>query len=247
MIAFQKMLITMLFPTCYGSGNKAKATADENLLIIYSTAVFLALIRVCSYASLIGFILTLFLFLYRVLVRHSFVFQLPVKRSFTITGIYIFNGMFNLFVILAFWSILFFSIVFMSIIDFFFTGPKGFFFIDIVTMQEQILVFCFSLLYVNILTPTLLLKRKSSRITGMTAVMALYCIVTIVLGTQISDGNLFSPNSLEHYLQHIPNGWQFVGACLLVTIILSIASIVLAEFVDWLERKRGRFEKSTLK
>ncbi|MDP4117433.1 MAG: hypothetical protein Q8903_14960, partial [Bacteroidota bacterium] len=231
MIAFQKMLVTMLFPTCYGNSH-TKSTADENLFTLFSVAVYLALIRTSSTAYMIGLAFTLFSFLYKTLVRNAFVFQLPVKRSFTISGIYIFSGMFNWFSLLLLWAIFFLFMMLMCITFFFFHGTIDFSFIDTIAMQEEIVVFSFFLLYANVITPTLLLKRKSSRIIGITAVSVLYCIFTVVLGTKIGGGNLLNFNFLGNYLRHIPNGWLFIGACLLVTAILSIASIWVAEFIE---------------
>ncbi|MDP4117430.1 MAG: hypothetical protein Q8903_14945, partial [Bacteroidota bacterium] len=222
--------------------NDEKKKAGEILcLSLCFIAAILSLLRVSKCAAAFSFGYSLFIFLYYELITKSFLSNLPVKKSFSLSGIFIFSDIVVIGGFIVTIGTLFLVTDTVMVVLYIFGVIKKLVSPDAAIVQEWFVITCMALFYTNAVTLTLLSKRKTRRIAGITAITAFYSVCVYLL-FPYKGGNLFTASPLYSYLQSTPNGWQIVGASILLTVVFSFGCILLAEFTDWYGHRR--FKKS---
>lgn len=235
MIAFQKLLFSMYLPSMRTNDEK-KRSKEILIIIICFMAVLLSLLRISVFVASFGFIGSFLLFLYDQLVRKTFLFQLPIKRSFTVSGILIFNCIFVICSFVVIYGILYLIVGTCMVIASLFSTINEIPLPDSTLLQEFLIIICAALLYMNALTLALLFKPKARRIAGMAVITTAYCASIFLLFPY--TGGSWGSNSLNRYLQSVANGWQIAGISVFVTVVFGLLCILLVEFADWYSRKR---------
>lgn len=237
MIAFQKLLFSMYLPSMR-TQNERKSPGEVLLISFCFMVALLSLLRVSVFVAGFGFIGSFLIFLYDQMVKKPFLLQLPMKRSFTVSGILIFNSIFVVCSFVVFYGAIYLLVGTVIDIASLFNIINAMPLPDSTLLQEFVIIICAAQWYMNALTLALLFKGKARRIAGIAIITVAYCACIFLLFPY--SGGSWGSNSLSRYLQSVSNGWQIAGISILVTVVFSLVCIFLTEFADWYSRKQGK-------
>jgi hypothetical protein len=237
MIAFQKMMLTICF--CLNDNQSLKRSTEETAEYFIFCSCFIPFLFLINKGIFFGYFVCTLPFLanfWNILRRDTFLLNLPLKRKFSITGIYLNNAIIIVGCAIAM-NMLFAFIDcishLISLLNGYQTLP-----INLSFTQETLLMSAFFLVYINAITLFLFSKRFIIRIIGTAIFSALYYLVILELSNEI-----LKTDDLKQYLRTNSTGWVLIGLAFLFVVIITAAEVQLSVWIDRYNRKHPKIEK----